>query len=165
MTDSKVLLVRDVEQRVLVQLLERYGLVLEIEEGSAPITGSFWGDTEAGIVGRTVYVRRETPIHSLLHETCHIICMTGDRRDTLARDVGGDDLEESAVCYLQLVLADQIEDVGRDRLMLDMDEWGYSFRLGSTADWFQNDAEVAEQFLINHKLLSEVGAPVYGLRA
>jgi len=112
--------------------LAKYGLTLRIQRGDQPITGSFWGDEEAGIVGRDVYVRSDTPVHSLLHETCHTICMTKERRDRLDRDAGGDDLEESAVCYLQIVLADEIEGVGRDRLMSDMDAWGYSFRLGRT---------------------------------
>lgn len=162
--DSKVLLVRDVQSVTLAALLERYGLDLKIENDGAPITGSFWGDTEAGIVGNTVYVRRDTPIHSLLHETCHVICMTSARRDGLNCDAGSDDLEESAVCYLQLVLADQIDGVGCARLMLDMDAWGYSFRLGSTQEWFQNDAEDAKKFLINHALLQEAGSPTFRLR-
>ena len=50
-------------------------------------------------------------------------------------NAGGDDLEESAVCFLQVILADFLDGVGRDRLMRDMDAWGYSFRLGSTAAW------------------------------
>jgi hypothetical protein len=37
--------------------------------------------------------------------------------------------------------------VGRERLMRDMDAWGYSFRLGSTRAWFEQDAENARDFL------------------
>ena len=37
--------------------------------------------------------------------------------------------------------------VGRERLMKDMDAWGYSFRLGSTRLWFEQDAEDAKEWL------------------
>jgi hypothetical protein len=55
--------------------------------------------------------------------------------------------EEDATCYLQVLLADALPGVGRDRLMADMDAWGYSFRLGSTRAWFEGDAEDARAFL------------------
>jgi hypothetical protein len=90
--------------------------------------------------------------------------MDGRRRDCLDCDAGGDDLEESAVCYLQVLLADYIEGVGRDRLMADMDAWGYSFRLGRTRDWFERDAEDARDFLANHGLIDAHGAPTFMLR-
>ena len=90
--------------------------------------------------------------------------MTEDRREGLDRDAGGDDLEESAVCYLQVVLADYIDGIGRDLLMLDMDAWGYSFRLGNTRDWFQSDAGDAVEFLKNHELLNAEGEPTFQLR-
>jgi len=156
--------VSDVSSAALSSLLQRYGLDLVRQAQDTAISGSYWGDSEAGIMGRRVYVRADTPVHSMLHEACHVICMSEDRRSTLERDAGGDDLEESAVCYLQVVLADHIEGVGRDRLMLDMDAWGYSFRLGSTRDWFQTDAEDAAEFLMNHGLLNAAGEPTFRLR-
>jgi hypothetical protein len=159
-----MLRVSDVPEAAITELLHRYDLKLIKQPAGAPISGSFWGDSEAGIIAYTVYVRADTPIHSLLHETCHVICMTEDRRAGLDRDAGGDDLEESAVCYLQVVLADYIDGVGRDRLMLDMDAWGYSFRLGNTRDWFQRDAEDATEFLTNHGLLNADGVPTFRLR-
>jgi len=159
-----MILVSDVPNAALSSLLQRYGLDLVQQAQDTAISGSFWGDTEAGIIGRSVYVRADTPVHSLLHESCHVICMTDQRRSALERDAGGDDLEESAVCYLQVVLADHIEGVGRDRLMLDMDAWGYSFRLGSTRDWFQTDAEDAAEFLRNHGLLNVAGESTFRLR-
>ena len=159
-----MIFVSDVPHAALSSLLNRYGLELVQQAQDAPISGSFWGDSEAGIIGRTVYVRADTPVHSLLHETCHVVCMTQDRRDGLDRDAGGDDLEESAVCYLQVVLADHIDGVGRDRLMLDMDAWGYSFRLGNTRDWFQTDAADAAEFLMNHGLLNTTGEATFRLR-
>jgi hypothetical protein len=146
-------------------LLDRYGLSIEVQPDGEAITGSFWGDSEAGVVGCTVHVRRDTPVHSLLHETCHIICMSGDRREQLQTDAGGDDLEEAAVCYLQVVLADELDGVGRDRLIADMDSWGYSFRLGDTRSWFERDAEDARKWLIDQGLLRTDKTPVYRLRA
>jgi len=163
--ERNVLTVADVAVDDLVSLLGKYGLELIIENDSAPITGSFWGDPEAGVVNKAIYVHTDTPVHSLLHESCHVICMTADRRDNLNRDAGGDDLEEAAVCFLQVVLADCIDGVGRDRLMQDMDAWGYSFRLGSAREWFRSDAEEALDFLTNQGLLTEAGDPTYVLRS
>lgn len=160
-----MLLVSDVPRATLDKLLHRYGLQLELQDSDAAITGSFWGDSEAGIAGHQVYVRPDTPVHSLLHETCHIVCMTAERRDGLHKDAGGDDLEESAVCYLQVVLADSIAGASRQQLMRDMDEWGYSFRLGNTQDWFRSDAEDAEEFLKIHGLLNASGEPTFKLRS
>jgi len=159
-----VLYVSDVSRGALTGLLDHYGLELVVQSTDDKIRGSFWGDSEAGIVGRTVYVRDDTPVHSLLHEACHIICMTEDRRSGLDRDAGGDDLEESAVCYLQVMLADRISGVGRETLMKDMDAWGYSFRLGNTLEWFQKDAEDASEFLKNHGLLDVGGEVTFRLR-
>ncbi len=162
--EPSVLRVADTGRKPLDALLARYGLTLELLPDGEAITGSFWGESEAGIVGRNVYVRPDTPIHSFLHETCHVICMSAKRRDGLDRDAGGDDLEEAAVCYLQVVLADSIDGVGKDRLMQDMDAWGYSFRLGSTRDWFENDAADAAEFLLNHGLLDDSGRATNTLR-
>ena len=159
-----MIFVSDVLHAALSSLLQRYGLDLVQQAEDTAISGSFWGDSEAGIIGCSVYVRADTPIHSLLHEACHVVCMTDERRSGLERNAGGDDLEESAVCYLQVVLADHIEGVGRDRLMLDMDAWGYSFRLGNTRDWFQTDAEDAVEFLKNHGLLNAAGEITFRLR-
>lgn len=163
--NDAVMTVADADPGTLADLLANYELRLVVENDGARITGSYWGEPEAGIVGKTVYVRRDTPVHSLLHESCHVICMTENRRASLVRDAGGDDLEEAGVCYLQVVLSDCLPCCGRARLMRDMDTWGYSFRLGSTADWFRHDAEDARNFLINHGLLTPEGMPVFRLRA
>jgi len=161
---SQVLTVADIGHGALAELLARFDLQLTLQPVDEAITGSFWGDAEAGVVGHSVFVRADTPIHSLLHESCHVICMDGDRRSRLDRDAGGDDLEESAVCYLQIVLADHITGVGRERVMADMDAWGYSFRLGSTRAWFENDADDAKEFLLNHNLIDTSGKPTFFLR-
>ena len=162
---SKVLTVADVGTDGLQQLLDLYGLELVLQPANSAITGSFWGDSEAGVVGRKVYVRDDTPVHSFLHESCHVICMDEGRRAGLDRDAGGDDLEEAAVCYLQVVLADELAGVGRMRLMQDMDAWGYSFRLGSTRAWFEQDAGDARAFLVNHGLIGDDDSPTFRLRS
>ncbi len=160
----KILTVGDLAVDTLKKFLQRYRLQLVIVSDGVPVPASYWGAPEAGISGDTIYARGDTPIHSILHESSHVICMTGQRRRDVHRDAGGDDLEESAVCYLQLLLADHIDGVGRQRLMQDMDDWGYSFRLGSTAAWFEKDAEDARQFLINHGLISELGNVNFAMR-
>ena len=91
--------------------------------------------------------------------------MTGERREQLETDAGGDDLEESAVCYLQILLADQVDGVGRQLLIRDMDAWGYSFRLGDTASWFERDADDARKWLIDHELIDASAVPTFKLRA
>ena len=128
-------------------LLGRFGLHLQRVAAGEPIPGSFWGEEEAGIIGTTVYARDDTPAHSLLHEACHLIVMPPDRRLDVHTDATDSIEEEDATCYLQIVLADELPGVGRERLMRDMDAWGYSFRLGSTRAWFEHDAENAREFL------------------
>ncbi len=145
-------------------LLSRYGLELILLAPEELIPGSYWGDSEAGLKADWLYARLDTPVHSVLHEASHYICMTPERRAGLDRDAGGDDLEESAVCYLQVLLADEIPGLGRDRLCKDMDEWGYSFRLGSTRAWFDGDAADARQWLVDHGLITAEGALTGHLR-
>jgi hypothetical protein len=148
-----VLALADVARAPLRQLLARYGLALASVAAHEAIPGSYWGESEAGLRGAVLYARPDTPVHSLLHEAAHYVCMSGARRATLDRDAGGDDLEEAAVCYLQLLLAAQLPEVGQARLAADMDAWGYSFRLGSTARWFEQDAGDARAWLAAHGLI------------
>lgn len=161
---AQVVTLSDVARASVDDLLARYGLILIVQTEGEPIKGSFWGESEAGIVGHQVFARRDTPIHSLLHETCHTLCMTSERREQLDRDAGGDDLEEAAVCYLQILLADEIDGVGRDRLMADMDRWGYNFRLGSAATWLSDDAVDARAWLLEFGLITAAGRPTFKLR-
>lgn len=162
--DLDVLRIADIGADAPASLLRRYGIELQIVADTAAIPGTFWGAPEAGIVRNTVLVRRDTPVHSLLHETCHIICASAQRRSSLETDAGSDYLEEVAVCYLQVVLADALSGVGRDRLMQDMDSWGYSFRLGSSRAWFMTDAADARGWLERHGLLTDDGKPSFRLR-
>lgn len=134
-------------------LLARFGLQLQRVAADEPIPGSFWGDEEAGIIGTCVYARDDTPVHSLLHEAGHLIVLPPERRPDVHTDATDSVEEEDATCYLQILLADELPGVGRDRLMADMDAWGYSFRLGSTRAWFEQDAGEARQFLAQRGLI------------
>ena len=164
MNESSVLTCSDIGPDVIDDLLRRYSISSEWVAAGLPLRGSFWGAPEAGIVGQQVYLSPDTPAHSLLHESCHIICMTPARRGTLHGNAGSDDLEESATCYLQVLLAAHLPGVGRQRLMQDMDAWGYSFRAGSTKRWFDDDAEDARAWLMRENLVTSAGEPVFRLR-
>ena len=134
-------------------LLASHGLSLvEIPDGEA-IPGSFWGEVEAGLIGSDVFARSDTPVHSLLHEAGHLIVMPPERRAAVHTDATDSVAEEDATCYLQILLAERLSGVGSARLMADMDEWGYTFRLGSARAWFENDAEDARAFLAQKNLL------------
>ena len=135
------------------QVLLRYGMQLMIIPDEGKIPGSFWGEPEAGLIANRLYARRDTPLHSILHEASHFICMDQQRRDQLDTDAGGDYDEENAVCYLQILLADELGGFGKERAMADMDSWGYTFRLGSARDWFENDAEDAREWLVERGIL------------
>ncbi len=141
-----------IDRTAVASLLDRYGLALELVAPEEPIPGSYWGESEAGLRGERLYARLDTPVHSVLHEASHYICMSPERRAGLDRDAGGDDLEESAVCYLQILLADELPGVGRERLFADMDAWGYSFRLGSSRAWFEGDAGDARLWLREQRI-------------
>ncbi len=156
-SSADVLRVRDIPLSSLADVLHRYGLSFELQPPQEEIAGSYWGESEAGLIGTTVYFRADTPIHSVLHEAAHSICMSADRRLALAKDAGGDYDEENAVCYLQILLADHLPNVGRARMLRDMDTWGYTFRLGSARAWFEDDAEDARAWLIKYGLIDEEG--------
>jgi hypothetical protein len=153
-----VLRVNAIDRVALAVLLERFGLQLTLTAPEEVIPGSYWGDSEAGLKGQRLYARLDTPVHSVLHEASHFVCMSPERRAGLDRDAGGSDLEEAAVCYLQVLLAEQLPQVGRERLFADMDAWGYSFRCGSTRSWFEQDAQDARQWLRQHGVLDAEGA-------
>jgi len=159
-----VLLLNATDRVALALLLGRYGMQLTLVVPGDAIPGSYWGHGEAGLRGERLYARLDTPAHSVLHEASHYICMTPERRAGLDRDAGGTDLEESAVCYLQVLLADQVPGLGRARLFSDMDAWGYSFRLGSTRAWFEGDASDARDWLLQHGLIDAGGGVTGAVR-
>ncbi len=139
----------------LQTLLENYGLQIEIIPEHEKIPGSWFGEPEAGLIQNTLYIRNDTPVHSALHEACHYICMPAERRNLLDTNAGGDYDEENGVCYLSILLSDSISNFGKQRMMQDMDEWGYTFRLGSSQAWFEQDAEDAQQWLLHHGLIDQ----------
>lgn len=144
-------------------LLARYGLDFIVLGDGAAIPGSYWGAPEAGLIGTVVYARPDTPVHSVLHEAAHVICMDAARRARLHTDAGGDCAEEDAVCYLQIVLAPYIG-LDAQAMCADMDAWGYSFRLGSACAWLAGDADEARAWLIRHGVLTADGAPTWRCR-
>ncbi|HET7610524.1 MAG TPA: hypothetical protein VFK29_01920 [Rhodanobacteraceae bacterium] len=134
-------------------LLARHGLELVRVEDGAPIPGSYWGEPEAGVIASKVFARSDTPVHSLLHEACHLLVADPARHGSIHTDASDSLEEEDATCYLQIVLADALPGFGRERALADMDAWGYSFRLGSARAWFEHDAEDAKAFLKARGLL------------
>ena len=159
-----VLLCKDIDSASLPTLLGRYGLTVECVDDGTPIPGSFWQPPEAGLVGDTLYIRNDTPVHSALHESCHYICMDQQRRQKLHTDAGGTAIEESGVCYLQILLSDHLPEMGKARMFSDMDEWGYSYRLGSSQAWFEQDAEDAYEWLLENDLITTDNIPTWHVR-
>jgi hypothetical protein len=159
-----MLLVNAIDRVNLQLLLAKYALELCLVAPQEIIPGSYWGEREAGLIGSKIYARLDTPLHSVLHEGAHFICMTPERRAGLDTNAGGDHAEENAVCYLQILLAQILRPGGAQRMCRDMDEWGYTFRLGSAAAWFEQDAEDARLWLLQHGLIDEAGTPTHACR-
>ena len=159
-----VLLCGDVDRLVLGALLARYHMVVEWVAEGAAIPGSYWGKSEAGLIGNRLLIRSDTPLHSAFHEACHYVCMDASRRDGLHTDAGGDYDEENGVNYLQILLSEHIPQCGRARMFADMDAWGYSFRLGSAQAWFEQDAEDTQQWMLDYGLIDQQQQPSWRLR-
>ena len=166
MTTSSVLTCKEIPWQHLLDLCARFQLRVCHVANNTPIPGSFWGDCEAGIIADQLFVRDDTPVHSALHEACHYICMDPQRRQALDTNAEGDYDEENGVCYLQILLSDYLPTVGRERLLDDMDRWGYSFRLGSSARWFYDDANDALEWLVRHQLVvsNQIIEPTWHVR-
>jgi hypothetical protein len=156
-----VLKVTDVGIDIVTALLNRYGLECVALGADETIPGSYWGDSEAGLIGSRIYWRSDTPLHSLLHEASHFICMNDERREQLHQDAGGDYDEENGVCYLQILLAGELPGVGRERMCQDMDAWGYTFRLGSAGAWFEQDAEDTRAWLLDRGVIDAAARPTW----
>jgi hypothetical protein len=151
----RVLRLSEYQSTELIELLARFDLQLIRCADRQPIPGSYWGDDEAGIRANNLYARGDTPLHSILHEACHYICVSQARRQCLDTNAASDEAEENAVCYLQVLLAEQLAGMGRARMFADMDAWGYSFRLGSSQSWFDSDADDALKWLSLHGIVDQ----------
>jgi hypothetical protein len=156
-----MLLLSGTDRIAVALLLARYGIDLRLVAAAEPIPGSYWGESEAGLEGGTLYARLDTPLHSILHEAAHHICMTPERRASLDTDAGGDFAEEDAVCYLQILLADELAGLGRERMCRDMDDWGYTFRLGHARAWFAQDADEARAWLLAAGIIDAAACPTF----
>jgi hypothetical protein len=90
--------------------------------------------------------------------------MNAERRVALNRDAGGEYDEENAVCYLQILLGAQVPGCTSELVMRDMDTWGYTFRLGSTRAWFEQDAIDARTWLVREQIIDDNARPTWKLR-
>jgi hypothetical protein len=160
-----VLRLAETDRSAVALLLARFGMDLRLVAPAEPIPGSYWGESEAGLKGATLYARLDSPLHSILHEACHFICMGPERRIGLDTDAGGDYAEEDAVCYLQVLLGGELAGCGRERMCGDMDAWGYTFRLGSVRLWFEQDAADARDWLAREGIIDAAARPTFRLRA
>ena len=151
--EPRVLRLSDIDFGDAAALLARYGLELASVADGEAIPGSYWGESEAGLIGNVVHARGDTPVHSLLHEAAHLIVLPPERRAAVHTDATDSVAEEDAVCVLQALLADELPGVGRERVLADMDAWGYTFRLGSARAYVEQDAEAAWAWLQAHGLV------------
>lgn len=165
MSVPNVLRLRDCESDSVRQLLARFGLALSWVAADTPIPGSFWGEDEAGLIGAQLFARADTPLHSILHEACHWITCSPDRRAHVHTDAADTQDEENATCYLQILLARELPAFGLARALQDMDAWGYSFRLGSARQWFELDASAERDWLIARGLIDAQSRILFQVRS
>ena len=43
----------------------------------------YWGEERGRLIGNVLHARSDTPLHSVLHEAAHFICMSPERRTGL----------------------------------------------------------------------------------
>lgn len=151
-----MLTLSEIDFDAVAALLARYGLSLVRVADGEPIPGSYWGECEAGLIGSAVYARADTPVHSLLHEAAHLIVLPPQRRAQVHTDATDSIEEEDAVCVLQSLLGEALPDVGGERVLADMDAWGYTFRLGSARAYVEHDADAAWRWLHERGLADAV---------
>ena len=147
-------------------LLAGWGLELGVVADGAPIPFSYHGEPEAGLEERRVWVRADTPLHSVLHEACHALCMDGARRGALARDAGGDFRRGKR----RLLPADPARRPaarrGRGAAARGHGSLGAT-RSGSARArrWFESEADDARRWLVQHGLTDDAGRPTGRARA
>ncbi|MBP3194486.1 MAG: hypothetical protein J6M05_02315 [Cardiobacteriaceae bacterium] len=156
-TAPKVQLLSEINCQNLCNLLLKFGLKTEFVADGADIPGTYWGEPEAGLISDTLFVRRDTPVHSALHEAAHWICMDDKRRRNLHTEAGGTVMEECAVNWLQILLAEELSDVGRENMLADMTAWKYSYREGSVYAWLKGDGLEARDWLIEKQIINKDG--------
>ncbi len=83
MNPPDVIPVSHLADGALAELLRPYGVALRWLAPGERIEGSYWGESEAGLVGNRLVLRPDTPVHSALHEACHFICADAPRRAAL----------------------------------------------------------------------------------
>ncbi len=138
--NSRVTSLGDIEPAAIERLLTAFGLSLAGVAPGASIPGSYWGDSEAGLVGDRLFARADTPVHSLLHELGHYVCMdpTAARcarhRCGRRRRRGSGRVLPAGVARRRACEASAASAASRD-----MDTWGYSFREGSARAWLAGD--------------------------
>ncbi|MEM7253349.1 MAG: hypothetical protein AAF493_18180 [Pseudomonadota bacterium] len=162
--NKSIVTVQDVGARAIASVFERFDLPVRTVGAGCPIPGTYWGAPEAGLRDQHLHIRPDTPVHSALHEGTHFVCMTPARRRTLDTDAGGDALEECAVCFLSILLAEYVVGYSKSTMFSDMDGWGYSFRLGSARSWFVADAGDARAWLERYQLITAEGMPTWRWR-
>ena len=155
---------KNIQPEAIRPLFDRYQLRLHEVLPDNDIPYSFWGAPEAGRQQSVLYAREDTPIHSILHEACHFICMPPALRNSPNSDAGGSALEENACCFLQLLLSDYIPGFNQNIHLHDMNIWGYNFRLGSSARWFYADSDDARTWLMNYGIINQANKPTWQVR-
>lgn len=147
-------------------LLDKYHLGLTVVEKGSDIPHSFWGAPEAGRLQSELFAREDTPLHSIMHELAHYVCMTNLQRNSGAIDAGGSALIEDACCYLQILWSDAYGPTKFNKHihLHDMDQWGYSFRLGSATRWFYADSDDARNWLFQNNIINHLNEPTWEMR-
>ena len=74
-------------------------------------------------------------------------------------------MRRSPRCVICRLLADELPGVGAKPLLFaDMDAWGYSFRLGNTRAWFEQDSADARAWLLRQGITNGAGAVTGAVR-
>jgi len=67
------------------------------------------------------------------------------------------------VCYLQIILAQSLPNVGRERMCRDMDEWAIRSGWEAPRSGSIQDAEDARDWLMRHGVLDSQSRPTYAV--